>query len=163
MRLGALSLDLALNAQSARLDVLLSIVPGSARVRRGDGDLNSAHYVSREETTDTSRAKQEACGDRSAEDEDTWGDHALDRGLGGDSDAPFVVRPLTAISDARHRFELPLNLRYHERCSISYCFHGHRREGVWKHGSSDQPSELQRSQNVDDLHIRTCRESSKEG
>ena len=60
MSLRTLALDFSIDDQTASLDVLLGVIPCTARVRRTNSDLDTADDVAGKETAYTSRSKQEA-------------------------------------------------------------------------------------------------------
>merc|ERR1719148_385731 len=83
-----LDLDLfaigSVEVEVTTFDVLLGVVPSATRVGGGEGNLDSGHNASSEDTVGALVTEEGSSEERANNDEDAWGNHLLEGGVGGD-------------------------------------------------------------------------------
>merc|ERR1711992_187915 len=77
--------------QATRRNVLLGIVPGSASVAHGNGQLDAGHQGAREQAGTAILPEPQASDERTQDHQGTWRQHLSERSLRRDPDAPLVV------------------------------------------------------------------------
>mmetsp|Transcript_34480 Transcript_34480/g.78648 ORF Transcript_34480/g.78648 Transcript_34480/m.78648 type:complete len:204 (+) Transcript_34480:190-801(+) len=131
----------ALAAVVALLDVLLGVVPGSAGVGHGDGNLDTRHHAAAQEAGQAVFAEEEADEDGGEDDEGAGAGHLLEGRLGGDDHAALVVGLGGAVHDAGNFTELTAHLLDHGAGSETDGLHGHGGEPVGVHDTDDEAGE----------------------
>ena len=141
---------IVLSDELSSLYVLLGVVPRTARVGGGEGDLDARDDAASEHTVGGLVAEEETSEERGGDDEHTWEHHLLEGGVGGDADAALVVRLLILLGrGVLHSVELRLDFSEHVLGGITDGLHGHGGEPVWEHGTDEETSE---SEWLKDVH-----------
>mmetsp|Transcript_9173 Transcript_9173/g.22841 ORF Transcript_9173/g.22841 Transcript_9173/m.22841 type:complete len:837 (+) Transcript_9173:48-2558(+) len=173
--LGALALKVRVG-RVPPLDVLLGVVPRTASVGHGDGELDARHEAASEDAEDGVDTEEGAREERGHDHKGRRRDHLLERGLGRDVDALLVVRLDEALEDTDARLDglarlhgllakaseavragsddgLVLDLRAHlldhGAGGLADGLHGHGREPVRKHGADEEEGEGHGLKHVD--------------
>ncbi|EPY22773.1 inorganic pyrophosphatase, partial [Strigomonas culicis] len=145
---GALALVLVLEA--ALLDVLLRVIPRTARVGGGDGHLHAGHDGTGQHTGERELAEEHTDDDGAQHDERRGRDHLTEGRLRRNRDTALVVGLLAAV---RHLgvAELAADLVHHVHRSHADGLHRHGGEPVGQHGAEEQ---ARHHAGVEDVHLR---------
>mmetsp|Transcript_8153 Transcript_8153/g.17838 ORF Transcript_8153/g.17838 Transcript_8153/m.17838 type:complete len:783 (-) Transcript_8153:38-2386(-) len=147
-------------AEAAGGDVLLGVVPGAAGVAHGDGELHAGDQRAGEEARARVLAEAQA-GDERAQDHECPGrKHLAQGGLGGDADAPVVVRG--HLLRAHDLGELREALLHHVVGGHADGLHGPRGEGVGHHRAEEEAGEDPRVEDVHVVHVGAHAEGAEE-
>jgi hypothetical protein len=146
-----LDLDLcaiwAVEVEFASFNVLLGVVPSTARVGGGEGNLDTRDNAASEDTVGGLVTKEATSEERGDNDEDTGQDHFLEGSVGGDGDAFLVIGLNRGVFI--HSFELSADFLEHILGGVTDGLHGHGGEPVGEHGTDEETSEGVRLEDVD--------------
>ena len=120
------------------LNELLGVVPGTARVGGGEGDLDTGDNSSSEETRGELVAEEVSTDERGDNDDGARGDHLSEGGVGGDSDALLVIGLGVTGKDSGG---LSVDLSNHILSSFTDSGHGKSGESVGEHSTEEETSE----------------------
>ena len=142
---------IVLEVELASLDVLLGIVPGATRVGGRESNLDTRDDAASEDTVGALVAEEHSTEERADDDEEAWGNHLLEGGVGGDSNAVLEVWLgfFASWGSLGHGLELSLDLLEHVLSGITDSLHGHGREPVGEHSADEETSEGEGLKDVD--------------
>ena len=146
--------------QVAFLNVLLGVVPSTTSVTEADGKLDARGDGTGDQTCDASSSEEESKDKRGENNQKTWRDHHLDRGVGRDLDASIVVRGLSTAEDLTI-LELLDDLLDHLLSGVSNSSHGLSGKVVREHCTVYQTCKLKRLEDVNNSNIGFSCESSE--
>mmetsp|Transcript_13405 Transcript_13405/g.31649 ORF Transcript_13405/g.31649 Transcript_13405/m.31649 type:complete len:382 (-) Transcript_13405:1438-2583(-) len=139
------------DGDAALLDVLLGVVPRTARVRLRDGELHARDERADEKAGDGINAEKSADDDRGEDDEHAGRHHLLERGVGRNLDALGVVGGAMArgaLEKAGDLGELARDLLDHRHGGGAHGLHRHGREPVGEHRTHEEHAERDRGEHV---------------
>uniref|UniRef100_J3KZH6 Uncharacterized protein n=1 Tax=Oryza brachyantha TaxID=4533 RepID=J3KZH6_ORYBR len=144
------------------LDIFLGVVPGSTTVGSRVTCLHAGDEGAGEEAGERLDAEEGAGEQRRQQHERPGGHHLPERRVGGDADAPGIVRRGEPLRQPRDGGELPAHLLHHLQRRAADAPHRHRREPVGEHRADDQPHEHLGAQHVDRRQPRPAHERAEQ-
>jgi hypothetical protein len=127
------------------LNVLLGIIPSTTSVGERESNLDTGNDVTSQKTGNKGVGEEDTTKEGSEDNDSTRGDHVLEGGVGGDSDAGLVIGGLTLLDERN----LSSDFSNHGLSGITDSGHGKSREGVWEHSTDEETSEGEGLKDVD--------------
>ena len=131
-------LGAALAAVVAALDILLRVVPGTARVGHEHGHRKAGDGNTAEQTDNTGGSKDQAGDDRNDNSQQRRGDHLMQGALGAQADAGRVIRVCLVVHDTDDLAELTAHFHDDGLRSGLHSAHGQCGENEGEHRADEQ-------------------------